>query len=177
MEYYLYSPYELALIIQFYGMDIVTAIQLLNDIFKYDNAFIYSEYRSNQKKFVLDVMAQINSINNHEQFENEKYYIEKDMEQLGLLNGSENNEEESMLHHLIFKELRIRILYVNQKKFAKMKLRTLLSELGYKRRSQNNIAYIRECMLFYHIDVFLKGNVYCDIENVDIDDMLVFRVI
>ena len=84
-------------------MDIVTAIQLLNDIFKYDNAFIYSEYRCNQKKFVLDVMAQINSINNHEQFENEKYYIEKDMEQLGLLNGSENNEEESMLHHLIFK--------------------------------------------------------------------------
>lgn len=177
MEYYLYSPYELAIIVQFYGLDVVAASQLLNDIFKYDNAFIYPEYRDNQKKFILDVMNEMSCLNNQEQFEMEKYYIEKDMEQLGLLNGSENNEDEEMVHHLVFKELRIRILHLNQKKYAKMKLRTLLSELGYKRRSLNNIAYIRECMLFYHINVSLKGNTYCDIESVNHDDTLVFRVI
>lgn len=58
-----------------------------------------------------------------------------------------------------------------------MKLRTLLSELGYKRRSPNNIAYIYDCLLFYHIETTLKGNIPCNIESVDIDDMIVFKTL
>lgn len=177
MDYYLYSPYELALIIQYYGMDIVSAAEFLNTVFHCDNTYIMQEYRSNQKNFVLAVMDQMNYINNQEQFESERNDIAKDLEEFGLMNGSENNDDYAMVHHLIFKELRLRILYINQKKFAKMKLRTLLSELGYKRRSPKNINYITDCLLFYHISVSLKGNVYCDINAVGLDDTLVFRVI
>ena len=58
-----------------------------------------------------------------------------------------------------------------------MKLRTLLNKLGYKKRSAMIINYIIDCLLFYHISVSLKSNVKCDIEQVNLDKLLTFRII
>ena len=101
----------------------------------------------------------------------------RNMSDFGLPNTSQTNDTEHTFSHLIFKELRLRILYINRKGFAKMKLRTLLSELGYKRRSPNVIGYIYNCFLFYHIQTTLKGNVPCSIDTIDIDDMVIFRTV
>jgi hypothetical protein len=105
------------------------------------------------------------------------FNIEKDMSDFGLPNNSQANDMEHTFSHLIFKELRVRILYINRKGIAKMKLRTLLSELGYKRCSPNVIGYIYDCLLFYHIETTLKGNVPCSIDTIDIDDMVIFRAV
>ena len=60
---------------------------------------------------------------------------------------------------------------------ARMKLRTLLSKLGYKKRSKKIIRDIYDCLLFYHIETSLKGNIPCSVETVDIDDMLTFKTV
>ncbi len=39
------------------------------------------------------------------------------------------------------------------------------------------IVYIYDCLLFYHIETTLKGNVPCGIGTIDIDDMVVFRTV
>lgn len=178
MKHYLYSPYELAVIIQYHGMDIVRATAFLEQIYQYDNPFIQKSYRHNQKRFILDVMEQMNYINNQEQFELEKSSIEQDLNDFGILyHNPDDSDTENMSYHLIFKELRLRILYVNKQGYAKMKLRNLLAEFGYKRRSSNIINYILDCMFFYHISVSLRGNVPCNPEEIDLDETLVFRVI
>ena len=142
MESYLYTPYELAIIIWYYNMDCLSYVDLLKKIFHYDNIFIQTKYRNDQKKFILSVMDRLNFINNQEQFKREQIIIERDMEEFGLLNNIGDLDDEDCISHLIFKELRIRILFINQKGYAKIKLRTLLRQLGYKKRNSNIINYI-----------------------------------
>ena len=79
--------------------------------------------------------------------------------------------------HMIFKELRIRILYLNKGGYARMKLRTLLAELGYRRRTPAVMNYILDCLLFYHLTVSLKDHAPCDLGAVGLDEMLVFRAL
>ena len=178
MEDYLYSQYELALIFQYHGFDIVHASELLNKIYHYDNAFLQAQYRDNQKKFILDVMDMMNYINNQAQFELEKSAVNQDLSDFGLINSiARYDNSDIIISHMIFKELRIRILYISKQGFVKMKLSTLLSELGYKRRSQDVINYIIDCLLFYHISVSLKDNIPCDVEKVKLSDMIMFRIV
>ena len=177
MKRYLYSPYELAIIFQYHGINIVRMTEILDNIYRYDNAFVQCEYRRNQKKLMFDVMDKMNYLNNQEQFDLEKDDVDKDLSDFGLVNSNGNCDSEEAIDHLIFKELRIRILYINKKGYAKMKLRTLLSELGYKRRSPVVINYIFDCLLFYHIEVFLKDNTPCEIDKIGLDETLVFRVV
>ena len=152
-------------------------IELLQNIHRYDSIFIQPEYRSDLKMFILAVMDKLNYISDPTTYLSEQSDIEKDMNDYGLINNSKKDDTEHTFSHLIFKELRIRMLYINIKGFAKMKLRTLLSEFGYKRRSPNIITYIRDCLQFYHIETSLKGNEPCNIEDIDIDDMVVFRTV
>ena len=134
---------------------------------------VQPEYRQDQKKFILAVMDKPNYFSAPETYISEQSGIEKDMSDFGLPNNSQANDTKHTFSHLIFKELRLRILYINRKGFAKMKLRTLLSKLGYKRRSPNVIGYIYGCLLFYHIETALKGNVPCSIDTIDI----IFRTV
>ena len=59
-----------------------------------------------------------------------------------------------------------------------MKLRTLMATYGYKRRSREFVRFIKDRLLFYHIQTALLGNNICDVETMDnLDDMITFRVI
>ena len=60
---------------------------------------------------------------------------------------------------------------------SRIKLRTLLKQYGYKRRSQLLLQHINRCMLFYHLGATLRGGVPCSIEDADLDQMLTFRVV
>lgn len=178
MKKYLYSPYDLAVIIQHHGMDIVQATSFLEQIYQYDNPFIEMKYRHHQKQFILDVMEQMNYINNQEQFELEKASIEQDLDDFGILGMKpHDSDNQNTSYHIVFKELRLRILYINKQGYAKMKLHNLLAEFGYKRRSPNILNYILDCMFFYHISFSLRGNVPCNLNEIGLDEMLVFRVI
>lgn len=174
MESYLYSPYELAIIIQFHDMNNAEYVKLLRGIFHRDNLFLQPEYRSSEKKLILSVMNQLNYLNDHEAYLSEQAMIEQDMKALGLPNHS--REDERSFSHLIFKELRIRILFINKRCCARMKLRTLLSVLGYKRRSANVLNYVFGCLLFYHIAA-LRDNEPCDIRTIGLDEMITFRTV
>jgi hypothetical protein len=158
-------------------MDSERYIELLHNIYRHDNIFIQPEYRHDEKEFILAVMDNLNYLSNPDTYVSEQSDVERDMDDLGLNNNNFSENTEHTSSHLIFKELRIRSLYINQNGTARMKLRTLLSKLGYKRRSPNNIGYIYNCLMFYHIETTLKGNVPCSIETVKYEDMIVFRIV
>ena len=175
MEKLLYSPLDLAIILQYHKVDVVRISEVLADIFRYDNAFIQPKYRKNLKSFMLAVMDELNSLNNQQQFDLEKEEIDKDLSDWGIDN--KNSEPVEDTNHLIFKNLRIKILYINKQGFAKMKLRSLLASLGYKKRSPAILNYIVDCLLFYHISVSLRDNAPCIIDEISLDDTIIFRVI
>lgn len=99
------------------------------------------------------------------------------METFGLSNNYEYTDSAKTISNITFKELRLRILYINKNGYARMKLRTLLSSLGYKRRSKSVIDYINSCLSFYHISTYAKNNFPCDITEIGLDEMVIFKII
>lgn len=87
------------------------------------------------------------------------------MNDFGLKNNIQNNTYLTLnVHNINFKEMRLKNQYINKNGYTKMKLRTLLNKLRYKKRSTMVINYILDGLLFYHISVSLKSNVKCDIK-------------
>ena len=101
-------------------------------------------------------------------------------QEIAALNGSlqaEDYQRDFLGLDLFFKQARIRILYGYRKNYVKIKLRTLLKEYGYKRRSQNLVLHIQDCMEVYGLEATLRGGVPCNIAEVGLEAMLTFRVI
>lgn len=76
-----------------------------------------------------------------------------------------------------FMYLRLDILYGGSREFKRIKLRSLLSLFGYVRRREDLMRAMNDCMLFYHIQPYLKGGEYCDIRDIKVDDMISFRIL
>lgn len=177
MKELLYTPYELAKIICDYHLESSEYVVLLHDFHKYDNSFIKPEYRQDTNEFILDVMDKFDYINDPDAYNAEENGCEKDSNQLGIIRNKKHKEEDYQDNNLYFKELKIKIKYINSNGFAKKKFGILLSELGYDKRTPKRIKYINSCLHFYHIEPSLKGNIPCDINKVDDDDVVIFRTI
>ena len=175
MEKLLYSPYDYALIIHYHNMDVSEYMNMLKRIFRYDNLFIQSKYRYDEKKFILAVMNMLNYVSNKDKYLTEQEETHRDLETLGIERSYDLNESES--YHFVFKEMRIRIVYINKSGCTKKKLRNLLSDLGYQRRTQKILRYIINCLLFYHIRVSYKNDTPCDITVTDTEETLYFKTL
>ena len=103
MKSYLYTPFELALIIQHHTLDCNKYMDLLHSIYHNDKSFLLTEYRNNQKKLFLDVMDNLNYINNTENYLSEIEAIENDRETLGLVNNYSGDNLRDSFNHLFSK--------------------------------------------------------------------------
>lgn len=175
MKSYLYSPYELARMILQHQMDIIRATEFLHQVHQHDRPFIEACYRQDEKKFMLDVMNQMDDIQYRKQLNTEKKAIEQDFRDLGLT--GEESDSPDVTYHYAFKELRLRIVYIQQKNYVRLKMRNFMKALNHKRRSESILHYIFNCLFFYHISVSLSGNTPCDLREVAMDDILIFKII
>lgn len=172
-----YSALDLAAIMSSVGMGCQAEVDLLEKIWQYDRAYLLSEHRDNKRKFILDVSYWGAYLQDKPAIDAEFPAISKDFLSVGNnLNMSDFISEASDLD-LFFKSLRIKILFLGPQNYARIKLRTLLKQYGYQRRSQKLLQYISECIHFYHIQPYVRGGVICDIGTISIDEMITFRVL
>lgn len=52
-----------------------------------------------------------------------------------------------------------------------------MGKYGYKRLSPALIEYFNQCIYFYHLQPYVRDYEKCRIEDIDIDEMIVFRVV
>ena len=57
-----------------------------------------------------------------------------------------------------------------------IKLRTLLKQYGYRRRSAKLLEHLEQCMVFYQLQPYLRGGIPCKLSEISIDEMVVFRL-
>lgn len=171
----LYSAFELANIIDGMKLEIQAESSLIDSIWEGEKAFLEEQYRTDKLKFVLDVRYWIRYLNFAQDIDEEFPVIKKDLEHDDKEVDKEKYTSDFPDMDLFFKELRIRILYKEKKPVRRM-LRTILGEYEYQRRSKKIVEHINRCMFFYHLEVS-QGGEECDIEEVNLKDMLTFRVI
>ena len=132
---------------------------------------------SNKKDFISDVLYWTDYLVDKEKLDKEYPVVEKDFKATGRQFIRENMMSDFPEFDLFFMLLRLRILYLDGKSYVRMKLRTLLKNYGYKRRNDAITSHIRGCMMFYHIQSYLRGEEECDIRNIELDDMITFRIL
>ncbi len=81
----------------------------------------------------------------------------------------------SLRINVFFKRTYFLLLYINKSGITRIKLRTLLKDYGFKRRSPQLIAYIEKCMKFYKLVATIKGGEPCNFSTIRLDDMIMFR--
>lgn len=177
MRELLYTALDIAIIISAMELNCREESQIIDSIWEGEKAFFSPEYRKNQKKFILDIRYWLNYFYEKPILDEEFPVIQKD------LICADSTLEETMYVtdfsnlDLFFKNIRIKILYGKGPDYIRLKLRTLLKEYGYQRRSKILLEYINKCIWFYHLEVTLRGGVPCSIDSVGLDRMLVFRVV
>ena len=153
-------------------------IELAERIFSEDNAFLHPIYRSNKKQFIADVLYWGNYLLDQVTFDAEYPSIEKDFRHMGV----QINRESFLLSEysnvdLFFMNMRLQIRFTGTQDYVRKKLRTVLRAYGYQRRTAALVNHMRDCMMFYHIQPFLSGERKCDIRDIQLDDMITFRLI
>lgn len=176
MKELLYDEKTLARIIIERDMSAKQSRHFLSDIWEYDNEYLYLDYRFNKKKFILDVMDEVNYWENKVVLDKEITAVNRDLEAIGSECRYISEEDYNDLRSY-FMELRLRMIFLDNQDYVRMKLRTLLHAHGYKRRTSDLMAYLKQCMYFYHIETYVRGGELCDIEKITLDDMITFRVL
>lgn len=141
------------------------------------DGYICSRYCNDPKGFIMKFIDLLDYQYIGEDYRKEKYIIERDLEKLDIIKEYDMNIDELRSFNLFFKEMRIKIIYLDSKDFVRMKLTTFLSKFGYKKRSEKFRAYVKQCLDFYNIKVMKKGGLTCDITTEDLDVMVTFKVL
>ena len=172
-----YSALDIAIIVNSMQLGCRHESRILDLIWNGEKDLLSISYRTNQRKFILDTFYWMQYLYDKPAIDKEFPVIQKDMSHINRdLNADLLISDFSDLD-LFFKSMRIRILYGNGNNYVRIKLRTLLKQYGYKRRSQLLLQHINRCMQFYRLELALRGGVYCSIEDVSLDQMLTFRVV
>ena len=172
-----YSALDIAVIVSSMQLGCQNESRILDRIWEGEKAFLDTSYIANQRKFILDTYYWMQYFYDKPIIDREFPAIQKDLAQSNRALQTEQLTSDFSDLDLFFKSIRIRILYGYGNEYVRIKLRTLLKQYGYKRRSQLLLKHINCCMSFYHLEATLRGGVPCFIEDADLDHMLTFRVI
>lgn len=170
-----YSPLDLAAVLRSLNMGAHGEADLMERLWTYDRAFLPSEYRDDKRALILKVDYWQHYLYDKPAIDSEFPAIQKDLRSLGSQTDAEQFISDDMDLDLFFKSLRIRILFLGKQDYARIKLRTLLKVYRYRRRSAKLLAYIQECLTFFHLETYLRGEL-CKIDEISLDDMITFRI-
>lgn len=75
-----------------------------------------------------------------------------------------------------FKRIWIQLKFVNKYGYTRTKIRTILKQYNYKRRTEKFCDHVIQCMKFYGIQAYEKG-LFCDIRKASLDIMITLKLI
>ncbi|MDE7360914.1 MAG: hypothetical protein K2N38_03160 [Oscillospiraceae bacterium] len=166
---YLFTPRDLAIFFIFADFTISRKSEVLKDLFENHNAEIVSTYR--------DDLLQLRKETDTWLIKYETDYAELIEAQMIMdeVNGSSTGQtSEPDYYGAYFKLIKLRLLYTDD--YCKIKMSTLLSKFRYQRRSAQLVTRIKRAMNRLGIVPQVRGYEICDIGEVDIHTMIMFRL-
>lgn len=166
---YLFTPYDLARFIYFGDLSVKRSNEILKNLFDGHNAEILSPYRDDFLLFHKRVTDLVN------EFSVEYDELDEAQSIMREINGASTEQtSEPDVYCAYFKLVKLRLMYTNE--YIRLKMSTLLSVFGYKRRSQQLMSTIKAAIKKLNLVPYTRGYELCDIGNVDIHTMIMFRL-
>ncbi|WP_313185080.1 hypothetical protein [Lacrimispora sp.] len=176
MKEFLYSSFDLACIINSMNLGAQETGRLLEELFYKDRFFLEGNYRNDKRRLYLDVHYWLDYLSDKPTIDAEFPSIQKDFDLFGKKIAEDSFITEYFDLDLFFKKMRLQLLFLGNQDFIRMKLRTMLRAYGYKRRSEKLLRYLKDSLLFYHIETYVRGGAGCNISEIGLDEMITFRI-
>ncbi|PWM79564.1 MAG: hypothetical protein DBY32_01470 [Phascolarctobacterium sp.] len=176
MQNLYYTPLDIAAIIKSLDLKYSDKQNFITAIFIREQDKLVLKYRSNFRNLFLSISYWGHYLQNKDSIDAEFPAIKKSLDSMNIKILEDDFITDYSDLDLFFKSIRLRTLYLSEKDYVKIKLRTLLKRYGLKRRSAKFIEQFTQCLQFYKLQIYLRGKQECDIRTVNIDDIIIFRV-
>jgi len=145
--------------------------EVLHDLFANHNQSIVREYAKDYLQLKQCVMNLLNIYELDDASYDEVELVLKEIENTKFY----SNEEEVDCFAAYFKLIWLQLM-CSGITYRKIKLRNLLKDFGYKRRSAALVNNIQQAIDKLGLKTYLRGHVPCNICDVDLDDVIIIRL-
>lgn len=165
---YKFTPQDIAVYLLFADLSRSQEEEILSNLFQEHNDEIVWDYRQDFLKLrfeVRDVMA-LYELSDDEYDETQLILKEFDISK---------SDTAPDYFGAYFKLVKLKLLY-SCKDFHRIKLRTLLRDFGYKRRTSALINSMDHAMQALNLRSYLKQYELCDLSQIELDQMIMIRL-
>lgn len=175
MSKYLYTPKDIVVFFNYSDFRKSDEKIVREDLWENRNNVLEPKYRKDKKKFINEISKYM-VILSLKEYKKELEEINIIFEELGSEYEMSLLEREEYYVEAFFRFIKLRLTYIENCNFVKIKLRTLLKNFGYKRRSENIVGNIKRTMKSLRLYCYLRDYQLCDINEIDIDDTIIIRI-
>lgn len=170
---YLFTPQDIAVFALASDFTQSDERDVIRDIWENDKPSIPAKYRQDYPLFRRHINLELSKYDGALSDVDELNILMCDTEHAFYVDGSIN---EQGIIESYFKIIKLGLTYVEGKDYRKIKLRRLLRQFGYKRRSAQLVEYIQRTLVALGLKTYLKGYAPCNIAEIGIDDMVMIRL-
>lgn len=171
---YKFTPVDIANYFIVADLPVSQQYYALEDLFQQHNMELSLPYRRNYKLFRTTVYDYIISLDLTDTEVSEAQLILNEISS-GTLYRFQDKVDEYDVFAFYFKLIKLQIMYSPQQ-YKRLKLRTLLHDFGYKRRSLILMDNINSTLKALKLSTYLRNNEKCNIVDVKLDDMIIIRL-
>lgn len=170
---YLYTPQDIAAFLLAADFTQSDERAIIKELWENKKASLPAQYRTDLALFRRHIYRELSKFNGLSTDLDELNILLKDTEHAFCVDGSIN---EQGIIDSYFKIVKLGLIYTEGKDYQRIKLRRLLKEFGYKRRSARLVEYVECTLATLGLETYLRGYVPCSISEIDVDDMIVIRL-
>jgi hypothetical protein len=174
---YHYSPNDIAIFLLNADFPLSKEQSVIHEIWK-SGKHIGGKYKHDEALFKAHIRAEMFALLMmlDREMENEWDELELIMRDVDLdfIMKDPAFAEDYILHY--FKIIRLELMYTEGKNYRKIKLRRLLWQFGYRRRSKYLVQDVNRALTLLSLTPFLRGYEPTDITSADLDDMIMIRL-
>ena len=175
MAKYKINPIDIALYFRWADFRYSDKNTVFNQIWLNRETMIAYAYRKDKlylKKKIDDVLYSLDETDYENEYEDIKYMLQG----IGIEYMAEEIRDEYSAAESFFKLTKLQLTFTTDTPVVRRKLRKLLMNLGYKRRSPQLVDRMKKSCFALGISTFVRGGIKCDIGKVDIDEWISFRL-
>lgn len=170
---YLYTPQDIAAFAILSDFKQSDERRIIRKIWEKDRLSIQLKYRQDFLLFQRHINLELFKYEGDLSDIDELNILLSDTEHAFSVNGTINEQD---LIERYFKIIKLELTYIEGKGYRKIKLRRLLKQFGYKRRSTQLLERMERTLTALELRTYLRGFATCDIAKISIDDTIMIRL-
>ncbi len=170
---YLCTAFDVAVYIKKANLPIKEEYEILDSLWERREDLLAAKYKIEKKQFINLFRHEMNKMDGNLDCVDEINLILKEMGSKYLLSDQEFEQDVIASY---FKVIKLKLSLTPGKKYCRIKLRTIITSFGYKRRTALLVEYINRTINALGLKTYVRGSEHCNIGDISLDKVIIIRL-